>query len=133
MASEGRLLPTTNGGSIISDPSSFNSNFTTTVLAGRSATGSTLPSVKALIVVQNHKVCNGDNRTVGLPWMVAFAVESLPTIVPAWQYSVSVIDTDHAVPIIVAGGVAMASKNGTLNITFPMQPPAVARVWLVAA
>ena len=133
MASEGRLLPTTNGGSIISDPSSFNSNFTTTVLAGRSATGSTLPSVKALIVLQNHKVCNGDNRTVGLPWMVAFAVESLPTIVPAWQYSVSVIDTDHAVPIIVAGGVAMASKNGTLNITFPMQPPAVARVWLVAA
>ena len=148
-ATEGRLLPTAavtvargvavaagGGRSLRGEEGGPSSpNFTTTVLAGRSASGSALPSVKALIVVQNHKVCNGDSRAVGRPWVVAVAVEGLPAadVVPAWQYSVSVIDSDHAVPIIVAGGVAMASKDGVLDITFPLQPPAVARVWVVAA
>jgi hypothetical protein len=109
------------------------SDFTTTVLASRSATSSALPSAKALIAVQNHKVCNGDNRTAGVPWVVDVTVEGLPAVVPAWQYSVSVIDSDHAMPVIVAGGVTLASKNGVLNITFPLQPPAVARVCVVAA
>ena len=136
-ASEGRLLSPTFTTTVPTEGGppggSSSSNFTTTVLAGRSATGSALPCVKALVVVQNHKVCNGDNRTVGLPQVVAFALGGLPAVVPAWQYSVSVIESDHTMPIIVAGGVATASKHGTLNITFSLQPPAVALVRLVAA